>query len=394
MRVEGGARRRGLWPKRLLFALSCVIATATAAAQSPAGNLDTSSWFDGTVTGEGYGVVSQGFAPLAPDGWSWGSTTTLSAGLGVKGQRTSAEASFDGAALTGSQAAAAFVTAAQAGSGLIVEGTSEDAISFRLRTLWAKIDYDWASLEFGRQVVNYGRGALWSPADIFAFLDLSGATPDRLGTDAIRLKVPLGAVSGLDIVAEPTTDPVDGRYSARVFDEVLGVDSGLLGAWDGGAKRILAAGDCKFDFGPSYYLEALWSVDPSAPDPLGSSWTRAVAGLDWSTGDFLFAGEYYWNGAGAAAVTDIDYSFPSRQYIFATVVWDYSDFGFLSLAETLDAEGLLPRGAPWRTTAIFSLDASQNATIEASLDAIRGDFVTMSGDGWTATLGASLVVKF
>ena len=36
----------------------------------------------------------------------------------------------------------------------------------------------------GRQVVNYGRGTLWSPTDIFTELDLSGISPVRRGTDA------------------------------------------------------------------------------------------------------------------------------------------------------------------------------------------------------------------
>ena len=362
-----------------------------------AGAQETSSWFGGTLTAQegAVGLSGSGGGALSlPENWSWASATALSAGLGVKGQRTRAEASFDLAALTGASAAAAIATAAQPGSGLLAWGGGENAVSLRLRTLWAKLDLDWASLQLGRQVLNYGRGALWSPEDIFARLDLSGATPDRLGSDALRLKVPLGELSGLDLVAAPSTEPAKGRYATRLSGSLLGLDSGLLGAWDGASGRILAAADCKFDLGPSFYAEALYSVDPSSPDPLGGSWARAVAGLDWSVGDFVLAAEYYWNGGGSSTVASIDPSFPARQYLFATGLWSISDFTRLSLSATSGSADLLSATAPWRLTTVLSLDVSQNAGLGASLDLIRGNFATMSGEGWTASLGASLAVKF
>ncbi|HUX39201.1 MAG TPA: hypothetical protein VMV44_14975 [Rectinemataceae bacterium] len=362
-----------------------------------AGAQETSSWFGGSLRAQesavGLSGASAGGLAL-PDGWSWASATSLSAGLGVKGQRTGAEASFDLAALTGASAAAVIATAAQPGSDLLAWGSGENAVSLRLRTLWAKLDLDWAALQLGRQVVNYGRGALWSPEDIFARLDLSGATPDRLGADALRLKIPLGDLSGLDLVAAPTADPGNGRYATRLSGELLGLDSGILGAWDGASRRALAAADCKFDLGPSFYAEALFSVDPASVDPFGTSWARAVAGLDWSVGDFVLAAEYYWNGGGSAEVTSIDPSFPARQYLFATGLWSISDFTSLSLSATSGSTGLLSPEAPWRLTSVFSLDVSQNASLGASLDLLRGNFASMSGAGWTTSLGATLAVKF
>ena len=82
-------------------------------------------------------------------------------------------------------------------------------------------------------MVNYGRGALWSPTDIFTELDLTGLSPVRLGTDAARVTVPLGNTSGLDIVAAPTLAPADGRYALRLGGLVGDVDGGR----DGGAGR-------------------------------------------------------------------------------------------------------------------------------------------------------------
>jgi len=392
IRKGGAERRRGVAGLAILAALGFALCSVPAVSGQ-----DTSSWFGGSVTGQAFAIglrdASAGGISL-PDGWSWGSATTLSAGLGIKGQRTRAEASFDAAALTGAAAATVLATATSPVSGLVAAGTSEGALSLRLRTLWAKIDLDWASLQIGRQVVNYGRGALWSPEDIFASIDLSGATPDRLGSDAIRLSLPLGVTSGLSVVASPATDPAKGRYATRLFGELFGVDSGALGAWDGEAGRIYAAADCKFDLGASFYAEGLWSVDPASAEALAGSWTRIVGGLDWSAGDFVFAAEYYFNGGGATAITDVDAQFPDRQYLYATGLWSFSDFGRLSLSATADLAGMAEGGGPWRLTAGASLDASQNATLGATADVVSGDFVSKTSSGWTTSLAAFLTVKF
>ena len=57
---------------------------------------------------------------------------------------------------------------------------------------FSRVNLDWISFTAGRQVVNYGRGALWSPTDIFTELDLAGISPVRRGTDALRVAAPSG----------------------------------------------------------------------------------------------------------------------------------------------------------------------------------------------------------
>jgi hypothetical protein len=319
------------------------------------------------------------------DSWSWAGSSSLQANLGVRGQRSRAEFSFDASALSGAAAAIAKSAAALPGSSSLVLGSTEAAAAFRLRTLWAKLDLDWASIQVGRQVINYGRGALWSPVDLFAAVDLSGLSPDRLGVDAVRLRVPLGDLSGLDLVAAPTAAPEKGRYATRIAGDLLGIDGGLLGAWDGQAGRVIAAADCKFDLGAAFYAEALWSLDPGATDPASTGRARAAAGFDWSFGEFMVAGECYLNGGGAAE----DPAFPAKFYLFGQAAWSFSDYGSLALGCTAD-----PANAAIRGQFSLLLEASQNATVTAFADLMWGNFALESATGSRTTLGALLAVKF
>lgn len=387
--------------RRAAAALAAMFFLQTVAARAQ----DTSSWFGGTVTGAAAATGSWAGWPgtdVAEPQSLYAASTTLAGDLGIKGQRTRGEASFDLSALTGAAAARALAMAATqggqatAGSAAValVFGNPEVATSLRLRTLWARLDLGALSIEAGRQVINYGLGAIWSPADIFAALDLSGAAPDRLGTDALRLRVPLGDLSGMEMVATAATDPADGRYATRFFGDLAGIDGGLLAAWDGGPRRLLGAAEAKFDFGPSFYAEGLASFDPAATSPLDDAWTRVVGGLDWSAGDYLVAAEYFWNGGGTARVTALDSSFPSRQYGYVAGTWSFSDFGRLSLALTGDLEGLAESGGPWRATILLALDASQNSSVQLDVDIVRGSFSAATSKGLAVATQAALALKF
>jgi hypothetical protein len=380
-------------------ALFCCLAASVASHAQ-----DTISTFGGAFTARAMAFGSDGLAGF-PDGWILGQSTGISAGMTVRGQRSRAEASFAAAAMTGSSAALARA-AAISDPGLIVTDPAADeaAFSFRLRTLWARLDLGSLRLQAGRQVINHGRGALWSPADIFSQFDLSGVSPERLGTDALRASLSLGDLSTLEAVAAPRSDPARGRYAARLSGKVLGLDGSLLGAWEGAGvreARIVAAADCRFDLGASLYAEGAVSVDPAASVPLDSVQPRLALGLDWSFGDFFVASEYYWNGSGAKS----DPAWPGRHWFQASLAWSISDRARLAGALTatpFDDAGNLDAERPWRAQASLAFDSSQNSSLLAFVDIARDSFAALATvpaggpvtKSWARSLGASLTVKF
>ena len=363
-----------------LFLFLFLIAAAGASAQ------ETPPW---TLGGS---LLIQPFAACTSD-FTYGSSTTLGLSLKAGSGRARAEGSLEAAVLTGASAALAWVVAASpygrsdelllpASAG----GGQDAALAARLRTLFAKVDLDWISFTAGRQVVNYGRGTLWSPTDVFTELDLAGISPVRRGTDALRATVPLGETAGLDLVAAPALAPADGRYSARLNALLGDADAAVMAARDGAGKGWLFGADFKTDLVVGLTGEAVYDQ----PDAGGWGWIRAAAGADWSIGDFILAAEYYYNGGGAAA----DLLFPGTHNLSASVTWSVSELLRVSLSVIADIE----QGAG-TATLLSRVSAAQNADVTAFLLAGNGSAgygigYGVGGASWSAQAGLGVEVKF
>jgi hypothetical protein len=323
---------------------------------------------------------------------TFGSSSTLGLALRAGGGRARAEASIEAAVLTGASAQTAWAIAAspfaRADELLLPSAASgqDAALAARVRTLYAKLDLDWAALTAGRQVLNYGRGALWTPTDIFTELDLTGISPVRRGTDAVRVVVPLDVTAGLDFAAAPTSSPGSGKYAARLSALLGDVDAALMAARDGVGKVWLAGADFKADLVVGLYGDAIYAE----PDTGGWGFVRAAAGADWSFGDFVVAAEYYYNGGGSSA----DLLYPGTHNVYGSFTWKASELFVLSLSAVVDVEGGSGTG-----TLLAQVSAAQNADVTAYLQAAHGSGgyglgYGVGGGSWTVQAGGGLEVKF
>jgi hypothetical protein len=340
----------------------------------------------------GGSLLVQPFAAYAAD-FSYGSSTTLSLALKAGGGKARAEASLEAAVLTGAAAQLAWAAAGtpygRADEVLVPSSPAGDyAVAARVRTLYTRLDLDWISFSAGRQVINYGRGTLWSPTDIFTELDLSGISPVRRGTDAVRVTIPLGETAGADLVAAPTFSPADGRYSARVNALVGDVDAAVVAARDGAGRGWQFGADFKTDLVVGLTGEAIYEQ----PDAGGWGWVRAAAGADWSIGDFILAAEYYYNGGGITA----DLLFPGTHNLTASVTWTASEFLLFSLTVIGDLQS-----AAGTATLTARVSAAQNADVTAFVLAGNGSAgygigfgVGVGGSSWAAEAGLGIEVKF
>jgi hypothetical protein len=367
-----------------ILKVAAAAAIAVFAAAS-AGAQDASSWnLGGSVVAQPYAAYI-GSGSLDAGDFSYGSATTLNLDLRARGERARAEGSAEAALLTGASAQAAW-SASSSGLArpdeLLVPGVAPPApaqatlVAIGLRTLYLKLDLDWASLAAGRQVVNYNRGVLWSPTDLFNELDLTGLSPVRLGTDALRVAVPLGATGGFDLVAAPTTAPADGRYSARVSGLLAGIDGALTAARDG--QRWAFGADFKADIEIGIYGDVVFAL----PDSGQAGSFRAAGGADWSIGDFVMAVEYYYNGGGAAA----DVLFPGSHNLYASLLWRATELFDLSgtvIWDIIDESGT--------TLLLGSLSAAQNATLQVYL---KGGYGQTPAAQVSLQAGLNIEVKF
>jgi len=383
---------------RAAAAAALVLAAAAAGWSQDAGSAPAApqtSWdLGGSLFSQPYAVF-EGAWPFDNGAAYYGSATTLSVDLRVSGAHARAEGSVEASVLTGAAAALAWAVAGSPygrSDDLLVPAPStttplpEAVFALRVRTLYLKLDPGWASLTLGRQVVNYGRGALWSPTDIFTELDLTGLSPVRLGTDAVRLTVPLGATAGLDAAAAPTLAPADGRYALRLGGLVGDVDGALMAARDGAARGWVFGADFKADIVVGVYGDAVYEV----PDSGAPGGVRAAAGADWSFGDFIVAAEYYYNGVGASA----DPLFPGMHNAYFSLTWTPTELvqcSALSYVDVTDGTGTL--------TILTAVSVAQNATLRVFLEggnspAGLGLGIGGSASIWALEAGANVEVKF
>ena len=335
----------------------------------------------------GGSLIQRAFAAAAESAagadYTYGSATTLEATLRARSPVLRAEFSAEAALLTGA-AAEAFAAAVSALPPDTLYAPSapagaETILAARVRTAYVKWTAEGFSLTTGRQIVNYGKGTAWSPADLFTERDYSGLSVARRGSDALRLTVPLGALSLAEAVAAPASDPAEGTYALRAAGLLFGtLEGSLVGARDGASDMWIGGGDFKFDLTwISFHGDAAYS----APDSGGAGNLRAVMGFDTSFGDFVLGAEYYFNGAHAT-----DPLFPGAHNAYAALTWSAADYHTLALSALGDLEAGL-----FAATLTWAWDLAQNGGLTTYLRLSNGQAGT---EQWTGQAGAQLEVKF
>jgi hypothetical protein len=189
-----------------------------------------------------------------------------------------------------------------------------------------------ADVTIGRQAITWGKTYFWNPLDVFLAFDPRQFDQEyKPGVDALRVVVPLGPFSGLDVVGAPgRTVLATGRYEdarddvaatwfgsalvARAFTTWHGFDVSLQGGKIYGGTQI--GGGLVGEVGPletRAEVGQLFAQDgpriaarPSALDvPLVEDATTAVVGVGHRFPSSLtLEAEYFRNGAGDAGALE------------------------------------------------------------------------------------------
>jgi hypothetical protein len=114
-------------------------------------------------------------------------------------------------------------------------GTNQSTATLIVDRLNVKLALSSFDLTIGRQPLNFSKGYFWSPLDVF--LPFSPRTIDRefkSGVDAIRLDVPLGRASGINVIAAAGA-PLTFDFATNQL-----VQSSRVFAFDAGSSAALA----------------------------------------------------------------------------------------------------------------------------------------------------------
>jgi hypothetical protein len=197
-------------------------------------------------------------------------------------------------------------------------------MSFDLKKLYLAVYTPYADLSAGRMIINYGRGTVFSPVDLFSAVDTADLGLGRTGTDALRVLLPLGDFSGLDLVATLGTSTGEGIAGGHLYGNLAGIDAGAsafgVGLADG--NGVMVAGlDFKGDLELGVSAEAVTRIPVLDWQPDDSDAVYSLMfGVDYSfSGVWFVDAEYLWNlrtGEAYAVGT-----FRSGHTLFGAVSW-------------------------------------------------------------------------
>ena len=171
-----------------------------------------------------------------------------------------------------------------------------------------------ADVEIGRQSIGWGSARVVNPTDIitpftFDALDVE----ERPGVDAVRIRVPLGAMSEVDMGYLPghdfDSDSAAAYAKAKFYFQktnisalVVGIDNYALVGLDlarsiGGAGSWLEA--AYFNVEDLFYKKDVPPISEGSDYTITDGYLRLSAGADYSFSEKLYGFiEYHYNGAG------------------------------------------------------------------------------------------------
>lgn len=201
-----------------------------------------------------------------------------------------------------------------------------------LQKLYVSVYLPFADISIGRQIVNFGKGFIFSPLDVFSTVDIADLDFGRRGTDAVVIRYPIGSLSGVDFISELPFGENEHASAVKAFTTVLNFDWSALGIYRHKSKEIISGLGCKGDAVVGIYGEAVLHMKESGSDLS----FQAMLGADYSflNGDLVIMAEYFYrakpdnivSGWGKHnAFVNMVYTFNEIMNVRGNVIHNFSD---------------------------------------------------------------------
>jgi hypothetical protein len=266
-RASRAARARrvlGAWTMPLLTAAHMI----TCATPSQAG-----LQFNGSMYSD---LSLYHFGALDADSLVFGGRNTLTVNVkNVNREHGKVEGSLDLLMLYGAQADAVYGAARETLPALLaIEGAP---LLLDLRELYFAVYLPFVDMSLGRQIVNFGKGFIFSPVDVFSSVDIVDLTFRRHGSDVVAARFPLGTLAGVDLISGFPSGDAEYASAAKVYANVAGFDWSAVGIYTHRADELTVGASFKGDIKIGVYGEAA---------------ERFVGGVDERSFEAMLGGDY------------------------------------------------------------------------------------------------------
>ncbi|MEA2103198.1 MAG: hypothetical protein U9P79_00945 [Candidatus Cloacimonadota bacterium] len=105
-------------------------------------------------------------------------------------------------------------------------------IFMNLRKLYFSLYFPMFDVTIGRQIINFGKGQIFSPIDVFSSLNISDLNYRRSGSDILNVKIPLSLLSGIDFITEMPFGEKETHSAIKVFHNIFDFDVSAVGIYN------------------------------------------------------------------------------------------------------------------------------------------------------------------
>jgi hypothetical protein len=233
-------------------------------------------------------------------------------------------------------------------------------------------------LSVGRQPLSLGSARVINPTDVLApYTYETLAKEEKPGIDAIRVRIPTGDFSEVDLAIAAGDDAEREKSAAyiRVRSYILETDVTLI-LMEHSENKMVGIDLARAVGGSSVWIEAAYTYEPKEHATLETlKYTRASIGIDRAfTGNIYAYIEYHFNGAGK---TDPD------DYILNALRPAYSDGPVYLLGQNYLAPGIT-----FEVTPLLSLQVAAIMNLDDNSQLYAPTLDYSASDNLTASLGA------
>jgi hypothetical protein len=178
-----------------------------------------------------------------------------------------------------------------------LSGMGKSPILLDMRKLYLEAYLPFADIAVGRQIINFGKGLIFSPIDAFSTVQIMDLNFRRNGSDVANARIPLGDLSGIDCIVEAPFGNNEHSSAAKFFTTIAGWDVSMVGLYRHLSGESLAGAAFKGDAVVGLYGELVEHIVKGIDD----QYFEGMTGVDYSIHNtWFFNAEYYYNDRPAA----------------------------------------------------------------------------------------------
>lgn len=162
-----------------------------------------------------------------------------------------------------------------------------------MRKFYLELYLPFVDIAFGRQIINFGNGTVFSPIDAFSSVQFGDIRLRRRGSDVAYLRFPIGGLAGVDCIVEAPYQEREHSSAVKLFATLAEWDLSLIGIYRHQSGEVMTGLAFKGDAVVGIYGEFVEHFI----NGIDKQYFEFMLGTDYSVRNIWFFDiEYYYKG--------------------------------------------------------------------------------------------------